>query len=185
MIYFIHDRLSHAVKIGTADDPQKRLRLLQCGCPNPLELLAVLPGDRHDEEELHHRWRAVRLGGEWFRATDELMEFIRSTESKHMGPFMKLVELEPGLMDLYREAKRHHEVAGSRFRANAARFGYAGYRDRGIKSRLIELVGWYREGSDPLLETKEAYEIAYEMIYRALPDCRKGCACQVVLEALS
>ena len=46
---------------------------------------------------------------------------------------------------------------------------------RDFKPRLVELVGWDREGH-PELESHEAYDVAYDTCYHALPDCR-DCTC--------
>lgn len=68
MIYFIHDKQSGAVKIGYAADPQKRLAELQTGCPNGLELIRTLHGQRREEKEVHRRLKRFRHRGEWFAA---------------------------------------------------------------------------------------------------------------------
>lgn len=63
------------VKIGTADDPRKRLQLLQIGCPEPLVLHRTLefphyaaePIERAAHEALKDRHRR----GEWFNVSIE------------------------------------------------------------------------------------------------------------------
>ena len=35
-----------------------------------------------------------------------------------------------------------------------------------------------------LLRSSAAYDVAYQTIYEALPDCRSRCACQILLRAL-
>jgi hypothetical protein len=89
--------------------------------------------------------------------------------------FEELAELEPGLAELLREAEAVRELlpAGARFCANAYWYGYKGHR--GMKKRLVELVGWLApEDGPPELRTMSAYDTAYETIYEALPDCH-GC----------
>lgn len=44
-----------------------------------------------------------------------------------------------------------------------------------FKPRLLKLVGWARKDK-PELSTTKAYDVAYEVIYGALPACR-DCAC--------
>ena len=66
------------------------------------------------------------------------------------------------------------------FCANAVWYGYAGF-EPGIRSRLCELVGTCAEkGGD--LRPSEAYDLAYETLYEALPDCRGRCICSRILD---
>jgi hypothetical protein len=181
LIYFIHDEQAGAIKIGKADNPRKRLVELQVGCASRLVLLAMIPGGDADEGRLHRQFRHLKVRGEWFRADDDLMEFAGTIEAKKMGPFLELVKVEPGLGRLFEEAGSYRETKSNVFCANAVWYGYPGHR--GIKPRLLELVGWRRRGDDRL-GTCEAYDIAYHTIYQALPDCRGECECTVVFNAL-
>jgi hypothetical protein len=76
--------------------------------------------------------------------------------------FADLASLEPQLGALLREA-RHVDASSDAFCANGVWYG-------SFKPRLLLLVGW--EASNPALRTSEAYDLAYETIYDALPDCR-------------
>jgi len=76
-IYFILDRQSNAVKIGIAESPEARLRDLQVGNPHTLELVKVIPGGNGETESgLHNSYRKDRLGGEWFRLSKRLSEYL-------------------------------------------------------------------------------------------------------------
>jgi len=77
-----------------------------------------------------------------------------------------LTKMEPQLLALYKEARA---VDGSteHFCANAV------WYER-FKPRLFHLVGW--ECRNPALKTQEAWDLAYETIYDALPPCR-DCLC--------
>jgi hypothetical protein len=90
--------------------------------------------------------------------------------------FARLVSLEPRLADLLAEAKARRQKAGRKFCANAVWYGYPGHQP-GLRQRLTQLVGWnsHRKG---LLGSSTAYDVAYQTIYRALPDCGADCACQ-------
>lgn len=77
-IYFIANRKQKAVKIGYSTNPASRLSELQISAPNKLELLATIEGDMRTEHQLHQRFAAYRLNGEWFQMADELMAFIDS-----------------------------------------------------------------------------------------------------------
>lgn len=85
MIYFIGTQ-TH-VKIGYVGDPKRleaRLKALQTGNPQPLTLLATMPGNRSDELALHRRWNHLRTSGEWFKLTPELHTFIQHERREKM-----------------------------------------------------------------------------------------------------
>ena len=79
-VYFIHAPESGVVKIGSAADPEKRLRELQTGCPTPLRLIgrSACPSDTA-EKELHQKFTADRVRGEWFRE-GPVIEMLRDWE---------------------------------------------------------------------------------------------------------
>lgn len=65
-MYFIQHGDYGPIKIGTAYDPEHRLRELQCGNPEQLHIRYTMPGDRSTEGEFHRRFKDWRLQGEWF-----------------------------------------------------------------------------------------------------------------------
>ena len=79
MIYFIWDSGSGAIKIGISNNPARRLEGFQVGNSNPLFLLGTVEGDESAEAVLHAKFSALRISGEWFRATPELLHFVRKT----------------------------------------------------------------------------------------------------------
>ena len=92
MIYFIQNKSSGAVKIGTAINPVKRLAILQTGSVDSLVLLGTIPGNRDREAELHRRFRHLRIRSEWFQDTKELMEAIDSYLSEGMVSIDETIE---------------------------------------------------------------------------------------------
>src|SRR4051812_36646270 len=77
MVYFGSGKTSRAVKIGyTEGEPERRLRALQTGSPERLELVAVVDADREFEQGLHHHLRAHRNHGEWFAPVPEVLEIV-------------------------------------------------------------------------------------------------------------
>jgi hypothetical protein len=92
------------------------------------------------------------------------------------GPltFAELAKREPRLLDLLAEAQAHHRNREPVFCANAVMLGYPGFQP-GLKNRLRRLVGW-EAGQGGMLRTREAYDLAFQTIYQALPDCRR-CGC--------
>ena len=84
----------------------------------------------------------------------------------------QLARLELQLAALLVEARAVDSGDNPRFCANRV-----WYRD--FKPRLLHLVGWGvkgRPGAHPVLTTSEAYGLATQTIYDALPGCR-GCWC--------
>jgi hypothetical protein len=75
--------------------------------------------------------------------------------------FAELASIEPQLATLLKEARRVEP--SDTFCANAVWY-------RQFKPRLLSLAGW--EAENPILRSSEAYDVAYETIYEALPDCR-------------
>lgn len=66
-IYFVRGSKG-AVKIGyTSGRVESRLKSLQTGSPDKLELLGVVDGGRELEKLLHKRYAEKRLEGEWFK----------------------------------------------------------------------------------------------------------------------
>jgi hypothetical protein len=82
--------------------------------------------------------------------------------------WQELVKREPRLRDLLREA-RAVDDSDPHFCANEVWY-------RHFKPALCELVGWDARVQDGVVNSSEAYDIAYDKIYNALPDC-KACAC--------
>jgi hypothetical protein len=76
-VYFIQARTGE-IKIGSAADFVKRIRLLQSGHPHTYHLAALDFGPGSLERELHEQFAACRERGEWFYPTDELEEHMRS-----------------------------------------------------------------------------------------------------------
>jgi hypothetical protein len=65
-VYFIQSGTSGPVKIGLSKVPAQRVSKLQTGNPRKLILRHVIPGDRGVEDQLHDRFKAARIRGEWF-----------------------------------------------------------------------------------------------------------------------
>jgi hypothetical protein len=69
-VYFL--RCQGYVKIGWSKTPELRLRALRTALPFTLDVLAVHPGTRADEQSLHHRFASQRYRGEWFVTSEEI-----------------------------------------------------------------------------------------------------------------
>jgi len=67
VVYFFEAVGLDLVKIGTSTNPHGRLADLESSSPVPLRLLRTIAGGVPLERDLHHRFRAHRVRGEWFR----------------------------------------------------------------------------------------------------------------------
>lgn len=85
MIYFITAREIGRVKIGFSDNPRARLGKMRVDCPLPLELERVCAGSEVDEADLHARFSAYRMNGEWFTLSLEIERFMRTLDEPETG----------------------------------------------------------------------------------------------------
>lgn len=86
LVYFIQSGVDGPIKIGITNNITARFKALQTGSPVGLRLLTTLPGSSVLESTLHQRFSHLRLHGEWFSSTDELLGFVNSiqgTENFH------------------------------------------------------------------------------------------------------
>ena len=80
-VYFILDEKSKAIKIGKANNIDERLSGLQTGNPNSLKLIHSITCKNEDhsfvkEKQLHKKFEHLQMTGEWFKYTDELVNYI-------------------------------------------------------------------------------------------------------------
>lgn len=76
-VYFVQAERTGLIKIGYTGALEKRLDSLRGGSAERLELLGHLRATRSLEYQLHSRFAAARLHGEWFRPVDDLLDFVR------------------------------------------------------------------------------------------------------------
>ena len=75
-VYFIQAGEGGPVKIGWSSNIKVRMESAQVDNPEPLALLAYVPGGPEIEARLHHRFREAHLRGEWFRPVRDLLDLI-------------------------------------------------------------------------------------------------------------
>jgi SLOG family YspA-like protein/Meiotically Up-regulated Gene 113 (MUG113) protein len=68
MIYFAQNTVTHAVKIGYSNNPQKRLQGLQTATPDKLVLLGTIPGGLEHEAAFLNKFAKYKLKREWFKS---------------------------------------------------------------------------------------------------------------------
>lgn len=80
-IYFVQGDDGGPVKIGsTSGDPIHRMRNIQGGYPfGFLRLVGLFVGKRRDEVDLHRRFHAHRMIGEWFKPHAEIVAYLATS----------------------------------------------------------------------------------------------------------
>lgn len=73
-VYFI--KSGDLIKIGYTGDIEERKRNLQVNNPTIVEVLKTIPGGYQEEQLLHKKFAHLNKTGEWFYATQELLDFI-------------------------------------------------------------------------------------------------------------
>ncbi|NUO49776.1 MAG: GIY-YIG nuclease family protein, partial [Polyangiaceae bacterium] len=68
------------IKIGKSTNVEKRIDSIQVACPHELRVVVVWDGDR--ERRLHTQLNDYRVGGEWFRLTDEVRAALYAEEGQ-------------------------------------------------------------------------------------------------------
>ena len=72
-VYFIRAGSEGPVKIGVAEDVQKRVAIIQTHCPVPLEILRTVTGGRLTERWFHQLFTQQHSHGEWFHFVPEML----------------------------------------------------------------------------------------------------------------
>jgi hypothetical protein len=90
-VYFIRCTATNLVKIGFATDPFRRFSKIQSDSPAKLELLAIEPGEKDHETEIHSKFADLRRRGEWFECAEAILQHVRAL------PIVSLQRDEPHL----------------------------------------------------------------------------------------
>ncbi len=80
LVYFIQN--GDAVKIGTSQNPRKRMADMAVGNHADLKLLGTLSGGPKREKTLHDKFRKYHIRGEWFMLVPEITDYIRRHRRK-------------------------------------------------------------------------------------------------------
>lgn len=76
-IYFIENLFNSEIKLGVSSDIDTRLKQISSDIKSPVKLIKLINGDEQKEKELHKRFSNDRVHGEWFKPSDELLDFIK------------------------------------------------------------------------------------------------------------
>jgi DNA-binding XRE family transcriptional regulator len=67
------------IKLGWSADPIARATKIASDNPHPIRILGVIPGGKEVETQLHHRFAAFIVRGEWFALPDEARREIENS----------------------------------------------------------------------------------------------------------
>jgi len=82
-VYFIDG--GECIKIGYSRSLEHRFRKMLTDAPVRLELLHIEEGTIRQEKLFHQHFAAIRVRGEWFQKTSELLEFIEQRKRIKAG----------------------------------------------------------------------------------------------------
>jgi hypothetical protein len=96
-VYFL--RGGDLVKIGTSNNPRRRIDEIKTGSAVELSLLQVIDGGRDVERGLHTRFADQRSHGEWFFFRDDLRAFIEGLEGEKAAPAFTRADVSKSFAD--------------------------------------------------------------------------------------
>lgn len=95
LVYFLHAKDVGLVKVGRTKSLRRRVSQLQTGCPYDISLIGAVKGGRITEKFLHSRLASVRVRGEWFKADEFSLKYIRELDENGMVVTAQLEIIEP------------------------------------------------------------------------------------------
>ncbi len=107
-LYFIRAGDNGPVKIGIADSIPERMATLQSASAVTLCLIREIPGNRAQEQWLHQRFAEVRLRGEWFTFTEEMLTVVPPALHNRAG---RAITANEAPSDPYRVALEQYDAA--------------------------------------------------------------------------
>jgi hypothetical protein len=79
MIYFVQEN-NGPIKIGYSRSPHTRICSIKTNSSSAISLLGVIKGTKEEEKQLHSRFSHLRVRGEWFSPSEELLGFIKGAQ---------------------------------------------------------------------------------------------------------
>lgn len=84
-IYFIQSGSRGPIKIGVARNVVRRCLSLQTSHHRRLRILGTMEGTANEEANLHARFAAYRIRGEWFTASKQIIDYIKTLATPWAG----------------------------------------------------------------------------------------------------
>lgn len=86
MIYFLQKGKNGPIKIGRSNNVKRRVKQLQSGSAEPLNLIMTLPESEYVESELHDRFSEDQIRGEWFESRSAVEHFAYLCKERIENP---------------------------------------------------------------------------------------------------
>ncbi len=97
-VYFVQDEVTGLIKIGTTNHLRHRIQQLKSEGGRPVKLLGYIWGRFAKEREMHARFAAFRVQGEWFEPQPELLTFIATAINRGYPP---VTQPDPSWLGLF------------------------------------------------------------------------------------
>lgn len=98
-IYAIRANTTRSIKIGFSNDVERRLRDLQCACPEELEIIACWKGTMAEEQAIHAKLNDHRQHREWFSPSDEVLALIKAKDQSYPGRIKGKLAIDTSKVD--------------------------------------------------------------------------------------
>ncbi len=95
-VYFISTKRKNVVKIGIANNPNKRLKTFQTANHEELIILRVIKVENRAlafklETALHKKFKRYHIRGEWFKLTPTIIDFIENYQIDNVSLLEALI----------------------------------------------------------------------------------------------
>lgn len=84
-VYFLQDPQG-SIKIGISHNVGKRISQLEQSLPYDLKLIGIMEGNLSLESTLHTKFESHRIKGEWFKPSDDILQFIKDNAKLETRP---------------------------------------------------------------------------------------------------
>lgn len=86
-VYFVQIDIDGPIKIGTTCNLRRRLQTLTVPWLfSTLTVVATVPGYQQTEQYLHEYFKDLKITGEWFKPSVEILDFIKLVTERHPTP---------------------------------------------------------------------------------------------------
>lgn len=81
------------IKLGFSENPDRRFNKIASDAPYPCSMLGYWPASKADELDIHSKFSGIRVHGEWFLSTQDLLQFISDNAMTVVSPTDKRFEI--------------------------------------------------------------------------------------------
>ena len=145
--YFIQSTLGGSIKIGCSKDPSARLKDLQTGNPEKLQILGVI--HKNVETKIHEKFSHLKAIGEWYKPEPELVNFIETSCSKNLNKIC--LKLNKTTLKLNNKSEIGFDFA----------WDLDSEKDSFDLERKFEILNWWHNEEDGLCDDGEFVPYEY------------------------